>query len=235
MDNRNWNSWGYVFIISGSVQFIILTAIAMVFYKGGTYIDHSTSHYLFWYNYFSDLGRTIAHSGVLNMISFILFTVALALWGISQILFYIAFPKFFTDSKKLKKLSIAGSMFGIFTGVFYVGIAFTPSDILGFIHDLFVVLGFGSIFLCLILYSLAIFQNNNYPNFYAKILAISVIILSVYYLSSFLVQTSDNSIRLLVAATGQKVMIYTLLLCGIIQGYGALKQEISKNNSALNF
>lgn len=227
MNYKNRKIGAFIFLILGCIQFIILTIIAMFFYKGGTYINPSTSHYLFWYNYFSDLGRIFAHSGVSNIISSIIFIITLALWGVSQILFYIAFPKFFTYSKKLKKLSIAGSMFGIFTGVFFIGIAFAPSDILGLIHDLFVVLGLGSIFLCLILYSLAIFQNDNYPNFYAKILTISIIILSVYYLSFFFVQTSDNSIRLLVAATGQKIMMYTLLLCGFIQGYGALKQKTS--------
>ncbi|MFX0138177.1 MAG: hypothetical protein ACFFDN_31325 [Candidatus Hodarchaeota archaeon] len=227
MDSRNWNSWGYISIIIGSVQFIVLTSIAMVFYKGGTYIDSSTSHYLFSYNYFSDLGRTIAHSGVQNMISFILFTVTLALWGISHILFYIVFLKFFSNSKKLKRLSIAGSTFGIITGVFYVGIAFTPVNILGFIHDIFVGLSFGSILLCLILYSLVIFQEKKYPNFYAKTLAISVIIIVTYYLTSFLVQTSNDVIRLLLAVIGQKVMIYTLLVCNILQGYGALRQRAS--------
>lgn len=227
MENRTWHSWGYIIIIIGSVQFIVLTIIAMFFYKGGNYVNPSTSYYLFWYNYFSDLGRFIAHSGVSNIISSILFIITLALWGISHIPFYIAFPSFFKNSKKLKKLSSAGSIFGVFTGASYVVIAFTPSDILGFIHDIFVVLAFGSIFLCLILYSFTIFQDNNYPNFYAIILVISAIVLGIYYLSFFFVQTSDNSIKLLVAATGQKIMIYTLIICGIIQGYGALKQKAS--------
>ncbi|MFX0104762.1 MAG: hypothetical protein ACFE75_04675 [Candidatus Hodarchaeota archaeon] len=227
MNSKNWKIGAFTFLILGCIQFMILTIIAMLFYKGGTYIDKSTMNYLFWYNYFSDLGRTLSHSGVPNMISYILFTVTLALWGISQFPFYIAFPSLFENSKRLKKLSIIGSVFGIFTGICYIGIAFTPSDILSFIHDLFVVLGFGSIFLCLILISYTIFQDKNYPNFYAKILAISAIILSVYYLSFFLVQTGNNSIRLLVAATGQKIMIYTLLICSIIQGYGALKQKAS--------
>ena len=79
---NNRKKTAYVLIIFGNVQFIILTIIAMFFYKGGTYIDNSTQGYLFWYNYFSDLGRTVAHSGTQNMISWIIFTVALSLWGI---------------------------------------------------------------------------------------------------------------------------------------------------------
>ena len=67
MDYRNWKSWAYILMIVGSIQFIILTFIAMIFYEGGTYIDSSTTGYLFWHNYFSDLGRTVAHSGISNV------------------------------------------------------------------------------------------------------------------------------------------------------------------------
>lgn len=224
MNKKSRKYWAFLLNIFSCIQFIILTTIAMFYYRGGTYVDPSTQNYIFWYNYFSDLGRVIAHSGASNTISSILFIVALVLWGVSQIPFYVAFPSHFENSKRLKKISKIGSIFGVSTGIFYIGIAFTPSDILDPIHDLFVVLGFGSILLCLLLYSLAIFQNKNYPNFYAKVITISVIILGVYYLSFLLVQTNDDSIRLLIAATGQKIIIYTLLLCGIVQGYGALKQ-----------
>ena len=183
MTRKNWKYWAFIIAIFGPIQFIILTVVAMFFYKGGTYIDPSTSQYLFWYNYFSDLGRLVSHSGFPNRISFILFTIALALWGLSQILFFITFPYFFIYSKKLKRFSITGSIFGIFMGVFYVGIAFAPSDLMNSLHDLFAVLGFGSGFICIILYSIVIFQDSNYPNFYAKILVISAIIMSLYFIT----------------------------------------------------
>ena len=227
MTRKNWKYWAFIISIFGSIQFIILTVVAMFFYRGGTYIDPSTSQYLFWYNYFSDLGRFIAHSGVSNKISFILFTVALALWGISQIPFFIAIPYLFKNSKKLKRFSTAGSIFGVLMGVFYVGIAFTPSDLMNNLHNLFAVLGFGSGFICMILYSIVIFQDSNYQNFYAKILVISAIILSVYFVSLPLIQNINFSMRLYISVTGQKIMIYTLLICGLIQGYGALRQLLS--------
>ncbi|MFX1418524.1 MAG: hypothetical protein ACFE9N_06360 [Promethearchaeota archaeon] len=215
----------YFLIIVGNVQFIILTIIAMSFYQGGTYIDNTTQGYLFWYNYFSDLGRTLAHSGIPNVISWILFTIALTLWGIFQIPFYIAFPKFFSRSKNLKILSAYGSIFGIFAGVCYVGIAFTPSDLLDNWHDFFVFLGFGSIFLSNFFYSIVIFLDKNYSNFYAKILIISVVILGVYFFILAFTQNINIIIKLFVYVSGQKLMMYTLLICGIIQGYGAIRQE----------
>jgi hypothetical protein len=213
--------------IIGCGQFIIITAIAMIFYKGGTYIDPSTTHYLFWNNYFSDLGRTVAHSGIPNTVSFILFTVTLSLWGIGQIPFYFVLHSFFKDTPEQKSVSLVGTILGTLTGIFYVGIALTPSDISEVLHDLFVVFGFGSIFICIILYTVIILKNKEYPNFYGIILLISAIILSIYFI--FLLVTPGNltSIGLFIYVVGQKFMIYTLLICGIIQSYGALKQLVS--------
>jgi len=216
--------WSCALNIIGCIQFIILTSIAMFFYKGGTYIDSSTSRYVFWYNYFSDLGRTVAHSGISNTFSFILFTVTLSLWGVFQIPFYIIFPRFFRSSKGLKKFYFAGSILGILTGIFYIGIAFTPSDITDLLHNIFVFLGFGSILLSIILYAIVIFKDNNYDNFYATVFTITAIILGTYFLILSFSPNSQTTVGLYIYVVGQKFMIYTLLICGIVQGFGAIKQ-----------
>ena len=196
----------------------------MFFYKGGTYIDPSTSRYVFWYNYFSDLGRTVAHSGISNTFSFILFTVTLSIWGAFQIPFYIIFPSFFRSSKRLKKFYFTGSILGILTGIFYIGIAFTPSDITNLLHDIFVFLGFGSILLSIILYAIVIFKDNNYDNLYANVFTITAIILGTYFVILSFSPNSQTTVGLYIYVVGQKFMIYTLLICGIVQGFGAIKQ-----------
>lgn len=221
---NNLKKWSCALNIIGCIQFIILTSIAMFFYKGGTYIDPSTSRYVFWYNYFSDLGRTVAHSGISNRFSFILFTVALSIWGAFQIPFYIIFPSFFRISKRLKKFYFTGSILGILTGIFYIGIAFTPSDITNLLHDIFVFLGFGSILLSIILYAIVIFKDNNYDNLYANVFTITAIILGTYFVILSFSPNSQTTVGLYIYVVGQKFMIYTLLICGIVQGFGAIKQ-----------
>ena len=216
----------YILSIIGCLQFVVLTSVAMVFYKGGTYINPSPLGYTFWQNYFSDLGRTVAHSGIPNLISHLIFTITLSLWGITQIPFYISLPNLFKDHINLRKISICGSILGIISGISYVGIAFTPSDIKGNLHDLFVVIGFSFVFFSMILYSYAIFKKENYPNFYAIILTISTFILGIYFLFLFFTPNSLTPEGLFVYTVGQKIMIYTLILCNIVQGYGALKQII---------
>ncbi|MHA1932656.1 MAG: hypothetical protein ACW96X_08970, partial [Promethearchaeota archaeon] len=141
--------------------------------------------------------------------------------------FYISFPTLFREYPNLRKLSISGSILGIISGISYVGIAFTPSDILGSLHDLFVVIGFSFVFFSMILYSYVIFKNDKYLNIYATVLAISVFILGTYFLFLFFTPNSQTPEGLLIYVTGQKFMIYTLLICNTIQAYGALKHSSS--------
>jgi len=223
----NKNNRIYLLSIIGCLQFFFLTATAMFFYKGGTYINTSPLGYLFWQNYFSDLGRTVAHSGISNTISFLLFTITLSLWGITQIPFYIIFPTFFKNYPILRKISIGSSILGIISSISYVGIALTPSDITGSLHDLFVAISFSFSFISIILYSIVLFKNDSYPNFYAIVLTISAFILSLYFLILFFTPNDQSPEGLLIYVVGQKFMIYTLLISNIIQSYGALKQNSS--------
>jgi len=116
---------------------------------------------------------------------------------------------------------------GVLTGICYIGIAFTPSNLLNPLHELFVGIAFSSIFISIILYSIAIFRNKEFSNFYAIILTISAAILAIYFILLYLNPSISTPEGLLIQATGQKVMIYTLLICGILLGYGSLKYKLS--------
>jgi hypothetical protein len=224
MIQKKWKRRAFLFNIFGCIQFIIITFIAMFYYEGGTYTDPLSEGYQFWYNYFSDLGRIVAHSGNLNIISFVLFTITLSVWGVTQIPFYFVFQDFFKRNRKMRILSILGSFFGIFTGFFFIGIAFTPSDTIGFLHNFFVFLGFGSVFISISLFTITLFQKEGYPRSYAIVLASTSFILIIYYLALFLVPSNMSSTVLFIYVSGQKIIIYTLLICEIYQGYGVLKQ-----------
>ena len=219
--------WASILNIIGCVQFIILTSIAIFFYTGGTYADPTATNYQFWHNFFSDLGRTVAHSGNSNKTAFILFLITFSIWGLSQIPFFISFPFLFKHIKYLRIFSYTGSILGVLTGICYIGIAFTPSNLLNLFHEIFVVIAFSSIFISIILYSIAIFRNKEFSNFYAIILTISAAILAIYFILLYLNPSISTPEGLLIQATGQKVMIYTLLICGILLGYGSLKYKLS--------
>jgi len=107
---KNWIIFASLFIIFGPVQYIILTAVAMLFYAGGTLINPFSPGYYFWGNFFSDLGRIIALSGAPNNISFVIFTITALILSISFIPFAFTITSFFKSDRKLYLIARVGSL-----------------------------------------------------------------------------------------------------------------------------
>ena len=78
----------YLITTGLSIQFIVLTVIAMILYPGGLLTDDSTTGYNFFRNFFSDLGRTVNYAGGGQWGSAVLFFIALALGGVGLIYFF---------------------------------------------------------------------------------------------------------------------------------------------------
>ncbi len=119
---------GYVGAI-GSIQFIVISIIAMFFYGGGTPWDPSAEGYTFWQNFLSDLGRTIAYNGVENTVSSPLFNFCLGMYGVTLVLFYSASFRLFSTLLGYL-ITIAGIISGI--GMFIIALA--PDNILPDLH-----------------------------------------------------------------------------------------------------
>ena len=77
----------------GIFLFVSFNLIAFHFYPGGTIIDPSTEGYLFFYNFFSNLGEWVAKNGEDNAISAYLFNSSMLILAISYGLFYFMFLK----------------------------------------------------------------------------------------------------------------------------------------------
>jgi hypothetical protein len=119
---------GYVGAI-GSIQFIVISIIAMFFYGGGTPWDPSAEGYTFWQNFLSDLGRTVAYNGVENTVSSPLFNFCLGMYGVTLVLFYSASFRLFSTLLGYL-ITIAGIISGI--GMFIIALA--PDNILPDLH-----------------------------------------------------------------------------------------------------
>ena len=76
MNLTNWKRWAYILSMVGCAQFIFFTFLGMIFYAGGTYKDPSIEGYSFFMNFFSDIGRTVAHSDESNLPAFVFFSLA---------------------------------------------------------------------------------------------------------------------------------------------------------------
>jgi len=221
----NWRRWAFILAMVGGVQFIFLTVVAMFLYPGGSYADHDTSGYSFWINFFSDLGRTETFGEHPNAASMALFITALSLASLTLVAAFAAMPRLFAENRASRKLSIAGSTFGVISAAAYLGIACMPADVNLTVHRLFVQIAFSTFLLVVILYSAAIFLNRKYPSFYAFVYIGFAFILAAYLGLLFGGPHIDTPEGVRIQATGQKIVVYAEIVCMFIQSYGALRVE----------
>ncbi|HUU77569.1 MAG TPA: DUF998 domain-containing protein [candidate division Zixibacteria bacterium] len=226
-----------IFTVIGCIQFLILTSLAMIFYPGGTRDNYYETKYNFLENFFSDLGRVETFLGESNIISHSLFTTALTIVGLALIAYFIIFPFFIKENKAAKWLSIIGSINGIVSGINYIGIGFAPYDIrpeIGALHTNFVYIAFTSSILTILLYTIAIFLEREYPNVYSWIFIIFGIILVGYLIILYAGPSTSNYTGLLINVVGQKIIIYSEIIFFGIQSVGSillLKKGYFSNNT----
>ena len=139
---RFWQRDVFNLVILGSALFIVLTLIAMFTFPGGTRVDPGVRGYSFFRNFFSELGFLHTRSGTPNTASAALFFTGLFAAGGGLVLFCMAFPQFFTNTKTARVFSLLGSFFGILAGLCFIGVAFTPADIRSGWHIIFVLWAF---------------------------------------------------------------------------------------------
>jgi len=181
---KKWKNKAVIAEILGCVLLVFLLSIAMLFYAGGNYKDPNVSGYSFWENIISELGSTVAYSGIPNTISLVLFSIALVLYAILFIPFYLIFPDLF-QNKELKMAKI-GSIFGIIASLSIIGIVFTPIDLLGIAHLIFASIAYLSFSLNGIFYTIALYINKNFPKIYS-IIFLTYILVFFIALSTLLI------------------------------------------------
>ena len=213
-------------------QFILLTTLAMWIFPGGTMADPATQGYSFWNNFFSELGMTVTESGAANPIGAVLFFIALSGAGLAELVFFLAFLQFFSGSRLLRALSLAGTFFGIISGLGFIGVAFTPANLLLAAHAEFVLLAFRAFVPAVFFYCLAIWLHPHFPNVYAGIyLAFAALLVAyIWLLTSGPELASAQGV--LVQAVGQKVIVYAAILSMGFQSWGALQRMAQRKAAA---
>ena len=220
--------------MAGCFLFLVLTSLAMVFYPGGTRHTPGTKGYLFFENFFSELGLTRTYSGGSNSVSFFLFTAALALAGLALALYFIISPSLFWDSRITRVLSLFGTFFGILSGLSFIGVAFTPANLYLVPHRLFVRLAFTTFFVGVVFYALAILLNRSYPNLYALVNITFGALLGAYIWLLFFGPSTNTPSGLMIQVAGQKIIAYAAIISVFIQAYGSRSMAViqSKENKA---
>ena len=222
---KNWKLFASLFIIFGPAQYIILTAVAMLFYAGGTMIDPLSPGYYFWGNFFSDLGRVIALSGAPNVVSFTIFTITASILSISFIPFAFVISSYFKSDKKQYLVARIGSLICLTSIIFLIASILTPWDVFDRTHLMFANLFNITGVLGIVFFTIAVLYNKDYPNLYGFVYIALLIIAVIYTIVLISIPKSITVDGLIIQASMQKFSQYSFLLCFLIQGYGAWKLQ----------
>ncbi len=220
---RKVGIWG-TFI--SPIIFVILTTIAMLFlFPGGYSIDGTVfpvTRYYFDMNPFSDLGRLTTVTGIPNLPSAILFCVGVTLTGFSVTIYASTFPSYFSKKSISRIFSIIGAVFAFLASAGFIGVAFTPWDVLYGPHVFFVFFAFPVSAIYGLFYALAIFTDKSFPKIYGVILVFFTLCMGVYlyFLFGFNYSAYDGFTSRRIAILAQKAIIYVTMATIMIQSIG---------------
>ena len=209
----------------GILVFISLCVIAMIYYPGGTIIDSTTVGYLFFYNFFSNLGEWTAKNGEPNFLSAYLFNTSMLVLALSYSLFYFNFLKVIISRSKnllLKSILIMSISISIL-GFIFVAIFSSDPDTFS-LHILFVKIGFYSLFIHCIIQAIFIYSIKLSNNLLFNSTLIFTIIMFLFVLMmEFGPNPFENNKSLFIQVTSQKIIVTSILIYFFIQVKEALK------------
>ena len=219
-----------VFIVQmprlGVILYLIFTSISIIFYAGGTVRNPDTLGYSFTQNFFSDLGKLSTD----NFLAMIFFSGSLFVVGITfSIYFYYLMKSYSNDS--LGIIAKIGSGLGIIGAVCFIGVGFTPHNVLFTPHIFFVNWAFRSFLLSSLLLSIALFKDVRVPSRYGVgYLFFATSIFFYILVLEFAPKPELSEISLIFNVLAQKAIVLIFLLSVLYQSFG--NSKLAANNSS---
>ncbi len=171
------------FLRYAAIQFVLLLAVAMVTYPGGTWLDPSTPRYLLTRNFISDLGATHAFGGEPNHVSQALFSIAMVTLGGALVAFAWTWRAFAYRLGKARAAGIASALLGTASGLAFAAIPAAPVDLDFRIHNDIVIAAFGALLGYVL--SLTILMGRNRVGRFAANAVYLTLVLSYFILVLF--------------------------------------------------
>ena len=219
-----------VFIVQmprlGVILYLIFTSISIIFYAGGTVRNPDTLGYSFTQNFFSDLGKLSTD----NFLAMIFFSGSLFVVGITfSIYFYYLMKSYSNDS--LGIIAKIGSGLGIIGAICFIGVGFTPHNVLFTPHIFFVNWAFRSFLLSSLLLSIALFKDVRVPSRYGVgYLFFATSIFFYILVLEFAPKPELSEISLIFNVLAQKAIVLIFLLSVLYQSFG--NSKLAANNSS---
>jgi len=217
-------SLGSRLLLYSSLQFVVLSFGAMVFYPGGAMYQPNARHYLFFQNFFSDLGATLTRRHESNVISLVLFVLGLIAIGISLVVASPIWKRVIARQGRAMHFGYAAQMMSTLAGICYVGIAVTPWNLLLGPHMLFVQGAFSLLLGFVICLAVMQFQND-WPRRYLTSNLVYIAILGGYV---FILFDGPNLLTLhglIFQVIAQKVIVYISIINLAYQTLGVIEAE----------
>ena len=142
-----------------TIFFTISVFVSIFFYPGGNIHDPSQIGYSISHNFLSDLGGYKSHSGLPNLISFLIFNFSMTLFTLIGISF-LFIPKLFKEDIISFIISIIGSAFLFFGTLFFAGVGLTPYDLYLDEHIFFAINAFRLLVPGLVLYFFVLIRSS---------------------------------------------------------------------------
>ena len=218
-------------LIYASIQFVVLTAVAMLVYAGGAVYQLDANHYLFLRNFFSDLGATVTPSGRPNLVSHILFAIALGSVGLALMLASSNWKVIFSRRQAARGAGLTSQIVEVVAGLGFIGIAATPWNLVLDAHNGFVRLAFGFLLvydLCLLTLQL----RNRWLRAYTALNGLYLVLLVAYVGILFFGPRVDTKNGLEFQVAAQKIIVFASVLNLGLQAL-SVRRALSKQASAI--
>lgn len=216
----------YTLIALACVLFVVLTAVAMRLYPGGTIVDDTTQGYRFFENYLSDLGLFRSRSGAPNLPAMVCFIVALVSVALALGAFFWAFTRFCAATPRALRLSRRAALVGSIAAVCFIGVAAAPRDLAYVAHITCELVAFPT-FLVAVSFEIAALralERTTMPGPWRRFLWVFVVLavaLAAYIALLAFGPPDWTPVGERVQVTGQKVIVYTAIAAILVQAIQA--------------
>jgi hypothetical protein len=110
------------------VGFVMASATAMWLYPGGTFLDPSTTRYLFFQNFMSDLGNATTWGRHSNQIGATLFVGSELVMAVALIAFFAGLVSLHSSQGASRRWARVGGAAGLLAGVCFMAAALLPAE-----------------------------------------------------------------------------------------------------------
>lgn len=223
-------TWGGTLLFCCELQFVVLTLAAMWMYPGGAKYVLGADHYLFFQNFFSDLGATRTHSAKNNLPSEVLFVTALSVVGLGMIGSSSSWKVIAEKHGRGAAWDVSAQVFSVLSGACFIGVGVTPWNLVLEAHNAFVKAAF--LLLMGFLISITVLQvKNGWPNRYTLCNWIYLVLLAAYLYILLDGPKLDTERGLAIQVAAQKIIVYASI---VNLGYQALGIRLSEGKATLH-